>query len=130
MAKYLARIVISGAQSIGKALAKTVREEIEVYREAARVHAAQSATNFTPSKTDAALNGMTLEEAQLILNVKDVLDRAEVEQQYRHLFHINSKTAGGSFYLQSKIYRAKERIDQEIKKIEALAKLQAKSESK
>ncbi|EDW26802.1 GL14729 [Drosophila persimilis] len=126
MARYLVRIVLLGAQSIGKAFAKTVRQEVEVYREAARVHAAQSAT-FNPTKTDAALKGMTLEEAQLILNVKDVLDRGEVENKFQYLFHANQKKAGGSFYIQSKVVRAKERIDQEIKKWEAQTLSQAQS---
>lgn len=36
-------------------------------------------------------------------------------QNYDHLFKINEKKAGGSFYLQSKVYRAKERLDEELK---------------
>lgn len=35
-------------------------------------------------------------------------------QRYAHMFEVNEKH--GSFYLQSKVYRAKERIDAEIKK--------------
>jgi import inner membrane translocase subunit TIM16 len=35
-------------------------------------------------------------------------------KNYEHLFNVNDKTKGGSFYLQSKVVRAKERIDQEI----------------
>jgi mitochondrial import inner membrane translocase subunit TIM16 len=31
------------------------------------------------------------------------------------LFGVNDKAKGGSFYLQSKIFRAKERIDEELK---------------
>lgn len=57
---------------------------------------------------------MTLEEAQDILNVTK-LDPAEVQKNFEHLFQVNDKAKGGSFYLQSKVFRAKERIDQELK---------------
>ena len=33
-------------------------------------------------------------------------------KNYEHLFNVNEKKTGGSFYLQSKVVRAKERIDQ------------------
>jgi mitochondrial import inner membrane translocase subunit TIM16 len=56
---------------------------------------------------------MTLEEAQQILNAEK-LDPEEIENKYNHLFMMNEKSKGGSFYLQSKIFRAKERLDQEL----------------
>lgn len=56
---------------------------------------------------------MTLEEAQQILNL-DKLDPELIKKNYEHLFNVNEKSNGGSFYLQSKVYRAKERIDQEL----------------
>jgi mitochondrial import inner membrane translocase subunit TIM16 len=59
-------------------------------------------------------SGMTLEEAQQILNV-DKLDPEEAQKRYEHLFATNDKSKGGSFYLQSKVFRAKERIDEELK---------------
>jgi import inner membrane translocase subunit TIM16 len=57
---------------------------------------------------------MTLEEAKEILNV-DKMDPESVQKNYDHLFNVNDKAKGGSFYLQSKVYRAKERLDQEMK---------------
>lgn len=38
----------------------------------------------------------------------------EIQKRYEYLFQINDKSKGGSFYLQSKIYRAKERLDKEV----------------
>lgn len=35
-------------------------------------------------------------------------------QNYEHLFKVNSKKIGGSFYLQSKVVRAKERLELEL----------------
>lgn len=49
-----------------------------------------------------------------ILNVNK-LEPEEVNKSYEHLFSVNDKSKGGSFYLQSKVFRAKERIDQELK---------------
>lgn len=60
---------------------------------------------------------MTLEEAQQILNT-DKLDPEEIQKNYEHLFAVNDKAKSGSFYLQSKVFRAKERIDEELKGIQ------------
>src|SRR4051812_15866910 len=35
-------------------------------------------------------------------------------QNYEHLFKVNESSSGGSFYLQSKIVKAKERIEMEM----------------
>jgi import inner membrane translocase subunit TIM16 len=56
---------------------------------------------------------MSVEEARQILNLSPDSPPEEVEQNYGHLFKINDKLKGGSFYLQSKFYRAKERLDKE-----------------
>lgn len=37
-----------------------------------------------------------------------------ISQNYEHLFKINAKQTGGSFYLQSKVFRARERIEMEL----------------
>lgn len=58
---------------------------------------------------------MTLEEAKQILNVEDAKNVDCVVKNYEHLFNVNERTKGGSFYLQSKVFRAKERLDHEIK---------------
>lgn len=60
--------------------------------------------------------GITLEEAQQILNVTK-LDPKDVQEKFNHLFNVNEKSKGGSFYLQSKVFRAKERIDQELQDV-------------
>lgn len=59
--------------------------------------------------------GMSLEEARQILNVNPEAEAEEIKKSYEHLFNINDKSKGGSFYIQSKVYRAKERIDQDLK---------------
>ena len=57
---------------------------------------------------------MTLDEAKQILNVADIEDLDAIQKKFEHLFQVNDKSKGGSFYIQSKVVRAKERIDQEV----------------
>lgn len=58
--------------------------------------------------------GISLQEAQQILNVSN-LNPEEIQKNYDHLFKVNDKSVGGSFYLQSKVVRAKERLDEELR---------------
>lgn len=53
---------------------------------------------------------MTEEEARLILGLtKESFEK--LSENYERLYKANDPTKGGSFYLQSKIYRAKEFLD-------------------
>ena len=76
---------------------------------------------------------MTLEEAKQILNItdEDFLGSksadGKLQKNYDHLFTVNDKSKDGSFYLQSKVFRAKERIDQEI---QLMNSMQGESQSK
>lgn len=56
---------------------------------------------------------MTAEEAYMILGLDNTATVEEIMKKYQHLFDVNEKH--GSFYLQSKVYRAKERLDEELK---------------
>lgn len=62
---------------------------------------------------------MTLDEAVKILNVKPPqggkADMEEVMDRFKRLFDANDPQKGGSFYLQSKILRARERIEAEVR---------------
>ncbi|KGL82428.1 Mitochondrial import inner membrane translocase subunit TIM16, partial [Tinamus guttatus] len=60
------------------------------------------------------ISGISLQEAQQILNVSN-LNAEEIQKNYNHLFKVNDKSVGGSFYLQSKVVRAKERLDEELR---------------
>lgn len=62
---------------------------------------------------------MTLNEAVQILNTKPPqdgkVDMEEVMDRFKRLFDANDPQKGGSFYLQSKILRARERIEAEVR---------------
>lgn len=113
MAKYLIQIIVAGTQVVGKAFARALRQEIAASQEAAR-----RAGGGTKGAKHVAANtrtGISLEEALRILNVERP-DQAElIEQNYKYLMEANDRSKGGSFYLQSKVVRAKERIDEELK---------------
>lgn len=59
--------------------------------------------------------GMDLREAAQILNIEG-LNKEKMEKNYMHLFEANDPAKGGSFYLQSKVWRARERIELEMNK--------------
>lgn len=105
MSKILAQLILAGSQVLGRALTRAIRQELESARQAA----SKRPQNVPPPiQTD-----MTLDEAMRILNVEK-LDTEVIDKNYKHLFEANDRKNGGSLYLQSKVYRAKERIDQEL----------------
>nr|CAD7266329.1 unnamed protein product [Timema shepardi] len=111
MAKYLAQLILVGSQVVGRAFARALKQELA---------ASQAAAQSTGGPRRAATNartGITLEEAQQILDV-DKLDPELVKSKYEHLFGVNDKSRGGSFYLQSKVVRAKERLDEELEAVQ------------
>lgn len=62
---------------------------------------------------------MTTQEACQILNVKEPNptpeDLEEVRSRFKKLFDVNDPEKGGSFYLQSKILRARERLEADLR---------------
>lgn len=117
MAKYIIQIVVLGTQAVGKAFARALRAEYQASQAAAASRRSGGATGGGDSKT-AAENmrlGLSVEEARQILNVTPESSQEEILKNYEHLFNSNDKAKGGSFYIQSKVYRAKERLDEEYK---------------
>ncbi|ORZ11098.1 Pam16-domain-containing protein [Absidia repens] len=77
--------------------------------------------------------GLSMEEACQILNLQRDADLAQLTKNYEHLFNTNDVAKGGSFYIQSKVVRAKERFDlehaEELKKTQASQQQQSSSPS-
>ncbi|KAL1502421.1 hypothetical protein ABEB36_007562 [Hypothenemus hampei] len=107
MARYIAQLIIAGSQVIGRAFARALKQEIEASQQAAQ--RLGNAKTRTERVTNQKL-GLTLDEAKQILNISK-LTKEEIEEKYSSLFKANEKT---SIYLQSKIVRAKERLDHEL----------------
>lgn len=112
MAKYLVQIIVLGAQVVGKAFARALRQEIAASQEAAK-RAGGGAQGARSAATNAK-TGISLEEALRILNAERPNQKELIEKNFKYLFEANDRAKGGSFYLQSKIVRAKERIDDEL----------------
>lgn len=70
-------------------------------------------------------SGLTLEEACKILNVSPPkageANLTQVHEKFKRLFDMNDPKKGGSFYLQSKVLRARERIELEVRERQAAA---------
>ncbi|XP_057321458.1 mitochondrial import inner membrane translocase subunit Tim16-like [Microplitis mediator] len=112
MAKYLVQIIVLGTQVVGRAFARALRQEIAASQEAAK-RAGGGAKGARSAATNAR-TGLSLEEALKILNVEKPDQTEALEKNYKYLFDANDRSKGGSFYLQSKVVRAKERIDEEL----------------
>ncbi|OXU24829.1 mitochondrial import inner membrane translocase subunit Tim16 [Nasonia vitripennis] len=113
MAKYLAQIIVLGTQMVGRAFARALRQEIAASQEAARrAGGGQQGSNRVAANTR---TGVTLDEALRILNVERPDQTEEIARNYKYLMEANDRSKGGSFYIQSKVVRAKERIDEELK---------------
>ncbi|CDS42567.1 mitochondrial import inner membrane translocase [Echinococcus multilocularis] len=112
-AKYLAQVILSVSRILGRAFVKALQEEYAASINAAR---ARASADKSSSKSDygSSLSGISLEEAKQILNISDIHNVEEVAKKYDYLFTVNDKKNGGSLYLQSKVFRAKERIDEEL----------------
>ncbi|KAI0329689.1 protein transporter [Cubamyces sp. BRFM 1775] len=131
--KVIVQIAIAGARIFGKAFIAAGRQAIQnaKYRPpgAGGTDVAGVGNATSGSLTDRLTreHRMTADEARLILNVKkdDPIER--IVQNYEHLFKANSppekppKPASGktpipthSHYLQSKVVRAKERLEAEL----------------
>ena len=66
-----------------------------------------------------------MDEACKILNVgpskMGQIDLEFVTERFKRLFDLNDPKKGGSFYLQSKILRARERIEREVRGYQQMA---------
>lgn len=113
--RLITQVVIVGTRVVGRAFA-------EAYKQASassQYQRAQAKSGNGVSGRASLSSGMTLEEACKILNVKQPqggkADMEEVMERFKRLFDNNEPKKGGSFYLQSKILRARERIEAEVK---------------
>ncbi|KAB0799659.1 hypothetical protein PPYR_07539 [Photinus pyralis] len=118
MARFIAQIIITGTQVVARAFARAVRQEMQASQEAAQRLGNQKSR---AERFDNLKLGLTLEEAKQILNVKDI-NSADIKTQYEFLFKQNEREKGGTFYIQSKIVRAKERLEHELTNVEAKPK--------
>ncbi|KAJ3571762.1 hypothetical protein NP233_g3535 [Leucocoprinus birnbaumii] len=140
--KAIVQIFLTGSRILGKAFFEAGRQAVKNAK-----HSPQAAMGSDVSGVGNATSGsvtdnltrehrMTLDEAQLILNVKRDDELEKIMRNYEHLFKANSPPAPKadeakkpptgkpsapptySHYVQSKVVRARERLEAELKAAE------------
>ncbi|TVY18343.1 Mitochondrial import inner membrane translocase subunit tim16 [Lachnellula arida] len=121
---HIIRAIVTGSQVFGRAVTASLKQA-----QAASKYAKAQAQNNPNAANTFASHGLTLEEACKILNVKPPqqgkANMEEVAERFKRLFDQNEPKKGGSFYLQSKILRARERIESEVQQAEEKASREA-----
>lgn len=102
-------VIFTGARVFGRAFT-------ESYRQVAAQSSRENANMAKGRTAGVEFGGITLDESSKILNIENEKDMNldKIEERFNYLFEINDKEKGGSFYLQSKIYRAAERLKYEL----------------
>ncbi|XP_062231720.1 mitochondrial import inner membrane translocase subunit PAM16 like 2-like [Phragmites australis] len=100
--RLLANLIVMGGTVVGRAVLQAYRQAIV---NANKTGAAQEAINGIRRVNKA----MTEQEARQILGISEQSTWEEIVQKYDTMFERNAKN--GSFYLQSKVHRAKECLE-------------------
>ncbi|KAG9537318.1 hypothetical protein KCU71_g20780, partial [Aureobasidium melanogenum] len=115
----ITQVFVTGTRVFGRAVA-------EAYRHASASQKYQAATGIKGATGGA---GLTLDEACKILNVGPPkggkANMEQVTERFKKLFDQNDPKKGGSFYLQSKVLRARERIEMEVREAARAAEREA-----
>ncbi|WIA39273.1 hypothetical protein OEZ86_005393 [Tetradesmus obliquus] len=102
--RIVAQLLVAGATTVLRAASQAWHQALQ---NAHKSGVAQEAVN----KAVKTASGMSVQEARMILSVDPSASWVDVTKRYKHMFEVNQKY--GSFYLQSKVYRAWEALDQE-----------------
>ena len=108
MSRLLANLIIAGGSMLVKAASQAYQKALV---NAQRSGVAQEAAKGTAASVFGKKT-MALDEARMILGIDAGATLEEAMARYQKMFEANEKN--GSFYLQSKIHRAKERMEAEF----------------
>lgn len=112
--RFVVTAFLTGSRILGRSFMAAYKQA----QAASQYQRAQAKAGGSASGRASLSSGMTLDEACKILNVKPPAGGQapveEVMERYKRLFDANEPQNGGSFYLQSKIVRAKERFEREL----------------
>jgi mitochondrial import inner membrane translocase subunit TIM16 len=121
--RILAQVVLTGTRVLGRAFAEAYKQA-----SASSKYAAAAAKDNPTAMHNISSSGLTLDEAGKILNVKPPqggkTNMDNVYERFKKLYDLNEPKKGGSFYLQSKILRARERIEMEVREAERKATME------
>ncbi|KAJ6586843.1 Pam16-domain-containing protein [Mycena vulgaris] len=129
--KLIVQIVLTSTRILGKAFLEAGRQAVKNAKHSPQgilgndVGGVGNANSASRTDQLTRQHRMTLDEAHLILNIKHGEEMEKILQSYEHLFKANSappKPPPGkqpsiishSHYIQSKVVRARERIEAEL----------------
>jgi len=111
LGRIIAQVIVPLIATLARALPAAYNQALQN----ARKNGASAATSSS-AQSIMSRKVMPKDQALLVLNLTEKEITAEaIQKQYEKYFEANSVERGGSFYLQSKIYRAKEMLDDYIK---------------
>ena len=117
LGKILAQGVVAGIAILARALPAAYAAALQNARKSGADKAATEAAKKGASFLGKAR--ITKNEALMVVNLTEnetaPLTAEPIQKQYDRYFEANKVEKGGSFYLQSKIYRAKELLDEYVK---------------
>ncbi|KAK0241879.1 hypothetical protein EDD85DRAFT_763328 [Armillaria nabsnona] len=136
--RAIIQILLTSTRILGKAFFEAGRQAVKNAKAAPQaiggdVAGVSNARSGSLTDQLTRQHRMTLDEAHLILNIKRGEELERILQNYEHLFKANSPPAEApkvathsrsaapplnSHYLQSKVIRARERIEAELKGVE------------
>lgn len=113
LGKVIAQGVLLGVSILARALPAAYASALANARKTGADKAAEEAARKGASFLGKAR--MSRDEALNVLNLSEGEATVEaVQKQYERYFEANKVEKGGSFYLQSKVYRAKELLDEYV----------------
>jgi import inner membrane translocase subunit TIM16 len=114
LGRVVAQVVIAGVAVLARAIPAAYGAALQNARKSGADKAAEEAARKGASFLGKAR--ISKDEALMVLNLSEGEATAEaIQKQYDRYFEANKVEKGGSFYLQSKIYRAKELLDEYVK---------------
>jgi len=114
LGRILAQGVVAGIAILARALPAAYAAALQNAKKSGADKAAEEAARKGASFLGKAR--MSKDEALMVLNITEQEATVEsVTKQYERYFEANKVDNGGSFYLQSKVYRAKELLDAYVK---------------
>mmetsp|Transcript_3647 Transcript_3647/g.6085 ORF Transcript_3647/g.6085 Transcript_3647/m.6085 type:complete len:146 (-) Transcript_3647:786-1223(-) len=114
LGRVVAQVVIAGVAVLARAIPAAYGAALANARKSGADKAAEEAARKGASFLGKAR--ISKDEALHVLNLTEGEATAEaIQKQYDRYFEANKVEKGGSFYLQSKVYRAKELLDEYVK---------------
>ena len=111
-AKIIANLVVMGAGVVSKAFMQAYQQAIVNAKSGKTVsQAAATAVRKKGMSKNEALDILNFTQKSVTNNVDALPSSKDLQDRYDKYFNANDPSKGGSFYLQSKIFRAKEALD-------------------